>query len=278
MRLSVLRGELKRELSTDEARKTFDNARKTHGELQRHPTIFSVLSVLASRRESGYQAQQQILRVLVTEAQGNPEQRIWRQALLYAFLPSLVRIRAGTIQGNHRAEDLDGALWTAFLEIVHGYPLHRKGSLAANIKLDTRKRFYKTLRREQETQRRYFDLVSYADSRIEPDKPETYNFNPADHQEPAPEAPLSADDLREMRSALDRCDGVSPADIDLIWATEVEGQTIRQFMDARGLATGDQAADDQTFQRLKKRRQRIKKPPSGAPSPLREALHRRRRS
>lgn len=261
MRLSVLpalRREFKRELSTNEARGNFDNARKMHAELRPYPTIFSVLSVLDSRKEFGYQTQQQILRVLVVEAQKNPEQRIWRQALLYAFLPSLVRIRAATIQGNHRPGDLDGALWTAFLEVVHRYPLHRKGSLAAGLTLDTRKRFFKALRKEQEAQRLYFDLVAYAGSRVEPDKPETYIFNPADHQEPTPEAPPDSDELRKMRSLLDACDGISREDVDLVWTTEVEGETIRQFMEARGLATGDQAADDQTFQRLKKRRQRAR--------------------
>lgn len=271
MRLSALRGELKRELSTDISIKNYDNARKMYGALQQHPTIFSVLSVLESRKESCYQTQQQILRILVTEAQRNPEQRIWRQALLYAFLPSLVRIRAATIQGDHRPEDLDGALWTAFLEVIHRYPLHRKGSLAAGIKLDTRKRFYKTLRKEQEAQRMYFDLVAFADDRVERDKPETYIFDPADHQEPAPEAPPDAGELGEMRSVLERCDGISREDVDLIWATEVEGRTVRRFMETRGLATGDRAEDEQTFQRLKKRRQRAR-------SRLHEILHQSRRS
>ena len=120
------------------------------------------------------------------------------------------------------------------------------------------KLFYKVLRQEQDQQRCYFDLVAYANQQVETDKGETFTFIPADHQDPTPDAPLDADELAAMRAIAATCDGIGAPDLELIWSTDVESKTIREFMEARSLATGNKVADDQAFQRLKKRRQRAR--------------------
>lgn len=251
MRLVTMRDELTRELSSQKTRRLFDQAKPGHDELRRHPTVFSVLAALESQVEVGYEAQDQLIRVLVARAQAHPEERLWRQILLYAFLPGLIGVRQRAIASGHESEELDTLVWTAFYEVVHAYPLHRPGSIAAGLLLDTRKRYLRALTLEQEIRRHERVLLDYARGVSATGEP----FDLAEHMEPAPFT-LDPGDREEIRHALQRCPGLEPEDVDLLLAVDVDGWTIPQYMQKRGLAIGNKRADKRERNRLAQRRLR----------------------
>lgn len=262
MRLPALREELKRSLSTNETRKLFDEAKLHHPHLAAYPTVFALLAVLEDPRVAGYAEQERLLRALVSEDHREPANRLWRTLLLYAFLPSLIRLRARTIRGEARSDDLDSTAWTAFVQVLAGYPLSRPGSVAAGLTRDTAKLYFKILRREQALREHERELVAYAEL-VRPkalsSDPVAVGFDPADHQFDTDEATIEPDELAAMREALDRRLAERPRcpdDIDLIWATRMQGLTVREFMRVRGLLTGDDEADRRLETTLWRRRLR----------------------
>jgi hypothetical protein len=254
MQLAALLEELRRELATDRVQNRFNDIKQDHAAFRKHPTLFSVLAALESQAGVGYEAQDQLIRALVAEAQAHPDERLWRQILLYAFLPGLIGIRARAIQGEHESEDLDALVWTVFYEMVHAYSLQRPGSIAAGLLLDTRKRILRALTLEQEIRRHERALVDYA-RRVS--SPGAEPFDLADHMEPAPFT-LEPADREEIRLALQRCRGLSPEDVELVLAVDVDGLTIPQYMQTRGLATGDRKVDARERDRLAHRRLRAR--------------------
>lgn len=254
MRLHALREELLHELSTPKTQQIFDHVKRGDFELRQHPTVLSVLAALEDQARVGFEAQERLLRALVVQAQAHPEQRLWRRILLVAFLPGLMRIRRRTIMGEHDAHDVDAALWTAFFEVLHGYALHRPGSIAAGLLRDTRKAYLRALSTAQEIREHQRALVAYARQFAgEGDEP----FDLADHQESST-APPDQDDQEEMSAAVRRCPHLAPEDAEIIIATDVQGWTIPQYMQRRGLATGDVKVDQRERDRLWRRRLRAR--------------------
>jgi hypothetical protein len=253
MQLVTMRDELHRELSSKRTQRVFDQAKQGNDELRQHPTVFSVLAALQSQVAIGYEAQDRLLRVLVARAQAHPEERLWRKILLYAFLPGLIGIRQRAIGSGHESEELDTLAWTAFFEVVHAYSLHRPGSIAAGLLLDTRKRYLRALTLKQELRKHERALLDYARGVSAADEP----FDLAEHMEPAPFT-VEPDDREDIRLALQRCPGLEPEDVELLLAVDVDGWTIPQYMRKQGLATGNKMADARERDRLAHRRLRAR--------------------
>ena len=262
MRLPALREELKRVLSAEETQSLFDEAKQYHPDLAEYQTVFALLAVLQNPGAGGYPAQERILRALVAEDHRDPANRLWRTLLLYAFLPALIRLRARTIRGEARHDDLDSTAWAAFVQVLAGYPLSRPGSVAAGLTRDTAKLYFKILRREQSVREHERELVAYAElarEPVQPSEPVAVGFNPADHQAGPEHDEPDPDEMAAMRQALVRHLGVHPRgtdDADLVWATRMQGLSVREFMRVGGLLSGDEDADRRLETALWRRRWR----------------------
>lgn len=245
MRLSALREELLRELSSSESQCLFDQAKQKYEEFHQHDTLNAVLAALEDRDAIGYEGQDRLLRILVAEAQAHPEQPLWRRLLLCAFVPGLMRIRHRASDGVHDPDDVDSALWTSFFEVLHRYPLGRSGSVAAGLLLDTNKAYVCAMQREYAA--RQHEAVLLARMHDLPGSEE--RFEVADLEDAS--TPTDADVVREILATL------APQDVELLWATTVEGMTIRKFVQSRGLGREGADAEEREVQRLKRRRHRL---------------------
>jgi hypothetical protein len=251
MQLAALQAELRRELATETTQNVFNNIKQEHIGLRQYPTVLSVLAVLDDQ-DARYETQDGLLRVLVACAQTHPAQRLWRQILLVAFLPGLMRIRGRTIVGEHEAQDVDAALWAAFFEVLHRYRLSRAGSVAKGLLRDTSKVFVRSLRLAQEARQHQRELIAYA-RRVAG----VEGFDLTELQEPDAQA-LEPEERADIRAALARCKDLTGEDIDLLLATEIDGRTIPQYMEMRGLMTGHEDVDLRERKRLWQRRQRAR--------------------
>lgn len=254
MRLHALREELRRELSTPKTQRIFNYWKQGDFELRHYPTVLSVLTALEDQARVGFEAQERLLRALIAQAQAHPEQRLWRQILLHAFLPGLMRMRRRTIVGEHDAHDVDAALWTAFFEVLHGYPLRRPGGVAKGLLCDTGKTYLGALKMTQEAREHQRALVAYARG-LSGAGAEAFDL--AELQEPHP-LTIEPEDHAELRVALARCEGLSAEDIDLLMATDIDGRTIPEYMQMHQLATGDEEVDQREQKRLWQRRLRAR--------------------
>ena len=162
MHLPALREELRGVLSTNATQRIFDNAKRHHPGLASFSTVFAVLAVLEDPAVAGYAAQEQILRALVAEMQRVPGHRLWQTLLFYAFLPSLIKLRARTRGGRENSKELDSTACMAFCQVLASYPLTRRGSIAAGLTRDVAKLYFRLLQEEQHRLAAERELVAYA--------------------------------------------------------------------------------------------------------------------
>lgn len=259
MRLSALREELLRALSNPMNQRTFAEARGRHPALAEAATSFVLIALLERAGNAGFARQDEVLRALVHEYQTSPWPRLWMTVIACAFMPMLIGIRARTIRGEERPDEVDSQLLYAFQEAVARYPLERRpGSVAAGLKWATWKTYFRNLARAQEARRFEQELCAYAARVSEPD---AEGFSPADHQTPPEDAPTwDDDDVAEMREALDELveDGaISAEDADLIWKTRIEGDTAAGY--ARQGGDPEEPATRREQERLRRRRSRAEK-------------------
>lgn len=244
MRLSALREELLRELSTSETENQFAYAKQTHHELKPYATARAVLAVLENRDASDLAAQDRLLRCLVAQAQGHPEESLWRRLLLCAFIPSLIRIRTRTIEVGQEPDDVDAAVWTSFFEVLHGYPLTRSGFIAAGLVRDTSKAYVRAMRRAR------LARAHEAELRAAMNHAAASEVRPGVAERAAHAGTVEPEMAREALATL------APQDAELLWATAVEGMSVRRFVQSQGLGREDAGEEAREIQRLKRRRHR----------------------
>jgi hypothetical protein len=253
VRLESLMAVLALELRSDSAQRAFEQARAQNIELQRHDTLMALLAALASRDPDCQVEKDRLLRVLLALSRLSSWPRLWKSVLLYVFLPSLCLVRRRYKAPELSADDLDGALWNVFIEIVESYPLDRR-SIAAGIVLDTRKRFRKHIQAEEE-KRRTFEEFLHAFEQLPPEVRAT-----ASVAETGPLMQLDDTDRREMRAVLRQCPGLTEEDADLIWETDVCGVQLLEYIRAREGADLDAESLKRTHARLRSQKSRAKKP------------------
>ena len=248
MRLADMRDQLRTQLTCDAAQRRYAIHRYAIPALHCYPTVHSLMWALADRASIGHGNQDRLLRILVIQVQRSSDAPLWQQIVLYGFLPGLIRVRASAVSREESGE-LDSLLWTLFLEVVHTYPIYRRrGSVAAGILLDTRKRFFRVLKKRCTANEYTEAFLLYAEGFGE--------FRLADHM--IVDGPRWAtDELANARRVLLRAQ-LSPADADLLVETDLGERTMRQYMQERDLATGDEPTDKRMRHRLWQRRRRAR--------------------
>ena len=252
MCLESLKAALEAMLYARGAKQAFEHARAQNVELQRYDELVALLAVLTSRDPALQAEKDRLLRVLLAIARLGPQPLLWRSVLLYVFLPSLCLVRHRYKARELSAEDLDGALWTVFFEVVENYPRERR-SIAAGVVLDTRKRFWKHIHAEEE-KRRAFEEFLNAFEQLPPEVRAT-----ASVAETGPLMQLSDADRYEMRAVMDRCPELTKEDADLLWETDVCGVKLVTYLRARGWGQGDPESLAREEQRLRRRKNRANK-------------------
>jgi hypothetical protein len=236
-------------LYSQSAQRAFEQARAQNVELQRYSTLIALLEVLLSRDPSCQAEKDRLLRVLLAMARRGTRPLLWKSVLLYVFLPSLCLVRHRYKAPWQSAEDLDGALWNLFFEVIESYPLDRR-SMAAGIVLDTRKHFRRHVQ-AQEEKRRTFEEFLHAFEQLPPEVRSS-----ASVAETGPLMQLDDMDRHEMRAAMQQCPTLTPADADLLWETDVCGVRLVEYLRAQGL---DQGEFEREEERLRRRKNRARK-------------------
>jgi hypothetical protein len=253
VRLEFLMAALAPEVCSGSAQRAFEQARAQNIELQRYDTLIALLAVLISRDPDCQAEKDRLLRVLLALARMGSRPRLWKSVLLYVFLPSLCLIRRRYRAPMQLPEDLDGALWNVFFEVVESFPLERR-SIAAGLVLDTRKRFGKHIRAEEE-RRRTFEEFLKAFEQLPPEVRAT-----ASVADTGPLMQLSDADRYEMRAVMRQCPGLTEEDANLIWETDVCGVQLLEYLRAREGVDQDAESLERMHARLRRRKIRAKKP------------------
>jgi hypothetical protein len=253
VRLEPLKAALELRLYAQSAQQAFEHARAQNVELQRYDELGALLAALTSREPALQAEKDRLLRVLLAISRVGPRPLLWRSVLLYVFLPSLCRLRLRYKVPELSPEDLDGAIWNEFFEVVESYPLERR-SIAAGVVLDTRKRFRKHVQAEQE-KRRAFEQFLDAFEQLPPEVRAT-----ASVADTGPLMQLDDTDRREMRAVMHQCPGLTEEDADLIWETDVCGVQLLEYIRAREGADLDTESLERVHARYRQRKIRVKKP------------------
>jgi hypothetical protein len=235
------------------AQQAFEHVRAQNVELQRYDELGALLAALTSREPALQAEKDRLLRVLLAISRLGPRPLLWRSVLLYVFLPSLCRLRLRYKVPELSPEDLDGALWNEFFEVVESYPLERR-SIAAGVVLDTRKRFRKHVQAEQ-AKRRAFEQFLDAFEQLPPEVRAT-----ASVADTGPLMQLDDTDRYEMRAVLRRCPALTEEDADLLWETDVCGVQLLEYIRAREGADLDTESLERVHARYRQRKIRVKKP------------------
>ena len=252
MCLESLKAAIELGLCSASAQRAFEQARAQNVELQRYRSLMALLAVLTSREPDCQAEKDRLLRVLLVLTRLGVVPLLWKSVLLYVFLPSLCLVRHRYKARELSAEDLDGALWTVFFEVVESYPLERR-SIAAGIVLDTRKRFWKHIQAEEE-KRHTFEEFLNAFEQLPPEVRAT-----ASVAETGPLMQLSDADRYEMRAVMDRCPDLTKEDADLLWETDVCGVKLVTYLRTRGWGQGDPESLAREEERLRRRKNRASK-------------------
>lgn len=253
MHLESLMAALERELHSESARRAFEQARAQHSDLQRCSSLCALQTVLRSRDPDCQPEKERLLRVLLVLAREGSARLLWKSVLLYVFLPSLCRVRHRYKAPDLSAEDLDGALWNVFFEVIESYSLDRR-SMAAGIVLDARKRFRGYIQ-AQEEKRRAFEEFLHAFEQLPPEVRSS-----ASVAETGPLMQLDDTDRQEMRAVMSRCPDLTEEDVDLIWETDVCGVRLLDYLRAREGADLDAESLERMHARFRRRKTRVKKP------------------
>jgi hypothetical protein len=247
MSLRQLRDPLRDEVMSLKHEKTFEEARAREPTLAAHASILSVLAVMNDESERRYAEREALTRALVREQQERPGP-FWAAVLLIAYAPMLLRLR-GRICGDAFArDDLDQMALEAFLEAVGRFPLTaRPTRVAMYLRQDTQRAVFRRLRAEQQARLRLTVLEEEALSAEEFDL----------FASGASEQPLDDDEREELVAMLVARvgDRVPPAKLEVVIATHLRGERLRDYVARRH---GDLADDarEVVYQRLKRERLR----------------------
>jgi hypothetical protein len=252
VRLEPLKASLELRLYARSAQRAFEHARAQNVELQRYDELVALLAVLTSRDPALQAEKDRLLRVLLAISRLGPRPLLWKSVLLYVFLPSLCLVRHCRKTRELSAEDLDGALWNVFFEVIESYSLDRR-SMAAGIVLDTRKRFRRYVQAQEETRRTYEEFVR-AFEQLPPEIRAS-----ASVAETGPLMQLDDMDRYEMRAVMSRCPGLKKADADLLWETDVCGVKLVEYLRAQSPGQGEAKDLEREEERLRRRKNRARK-------------------
>ena len=252
MCLESLMAAIELELHSESARRAFEQAKAQNIELQRYSSLVDLLAVLVARDPESQLEKNRLLRVLLALARLGSMPLLWKSVLLYVFLPSLCLVRHRYKARDLSAEDLDGALWNLFFEVIESYPLDRR-SMAAGIVLDTRKHFRRYLEAQEEKRRRFDEFV-HAFEQL----PAEVRAS-ASVAETGPLMQLDDMDRHEMRAAMSRCPDLTEADADLLWETDVRGMHLLEYLRTRKDVREDGASLERVHARLRSRKTRARK-------------------
>lgn len=251
MRLDTLQTALWRELGAPHCQAIFDRKKVIDFSLSQFDTTRELLEFFDRRGPEPRIAQQFLLRVLIEAAQQERSEQLWRSILLYAYLPGLCALRRRTGSYVHLPDELDAELWAAFVEVVEHYPLHRPGSVAAGVLLDTGKRYYQQLRRQQQEAEAFAEFLEAA-SIFSDEERLALCFTRVSA------ARFTAMERGEMLAVLLRCDTIAPEDAQLLWLTDVCGLTVSQALDAQKIGNENKPLEPRELDRVWRRRNRTR--------------------
>jgi hypothetical protein len=251
--LESLMAAIELELHSESARRAFEQAKAQNIELQRYSLLVDLLAVLVARDPDCQLEKDRLLRVLLALARVGSARLLWKSVLLYVFLPSLCLVRHRRKTRELSAEDLDGALWNVFFEVIESFPLHRQ-RIATGIVLDTRKFFGQHVQTQEEKRRTYEEFL-HAFEQLPPEIRTS-----ASVAETGPLMQLDDMDRHEMRTVMRQCPDLTEEDADLLWETDVCGVQLLEYLRAREGAAQDAESLERMHARLRRRKIRARKP------------------
>ena len=241
---------LLRELRKPENQKLFELARRRCCAFVNHSTLFSILAALDDRSTDNYAGKDALSRNLISEQQRAPNS-LWSAILIAAYLPMLGRLRS-RIKGNPLLpDDLDQIVITTFLQVVQEFPLSKL-------------RNYTCLRLRQRTQRLVFQQLN--EERL------VRNLRAPRPIEEIPESSFEQSSIWRQLSRSDKCeerdvelevtllldyvgDAIAPDKLELVIATTIRGESLRDFIKRRRLVPLD-SLSDRKYQCWKRQRSR----------------------
>jgi hypothetical protein len=251
VRLETLQTALWRELCAPHCQAVFDRKKVIDFSISQFDTTRELLEFFDRRGPEPRIAQQFLLRVLIEAAQQERTEQLWRSILLYAYLPGLCAIRRRTGSYVHLPDELDAELWAVFMEVVEHYPLHRPGSVAAGVLLDTGKRYYQQLRRRPQEADAFEEFLE-ATSIFSDEERLALCFTRVSA------ARFTAMERGEMLAVLLRCDTIAPEDAELLWLTDVCGLTVQQALESQKIGNDNEPLEPRELDRAWRRRSRTR--------------------
>jgi hypothetical protein len=249
--LQTMQTELWRELCGSQSQAVFARKKVIDLSIAQFETIAELLEFFDLRGPEPRIAQQYLLRALISLAQQERAEHLWRSIILYAYLPGLCAIRRRTGSYVHRSEELDAALWAVFVEVVEHYPLHRPGSVAAGVLLDTSKRYYRLLRRQQREADAREEFLEAA-SIFSDEERLALCFTRVSA------ARFTAMERGEMLAVLLQCDTIAPEDAQLLWLTDICGLTVQQALQSQQIRNDNAPLEQRELERAWRQRNRTR--------------------
>jgi hypothetical protein len=251
MRLGTFQTELWRKLCGPDSQAIFARKRVIDLSISQFETMGELLELFDRRGPEPRIAQQFLLRVLITAAQQERTEQLWRSILLYAYLPGLCAIRRRTGSSVVLPDELDAELWAAFVEVVEHYPLHRSGSVASGVLLDTSKRYFQLLRRQQEEAEAFEEFLEAA-AIFSDEERLSLCFTRVSA------ARFTAMERGQMLAMLLECDTIAPEDAQLLWLTDVCGLTVPQALASQKISNDNEELHPRELDRMWRRRSRTR--------------------
>ena len=249
--LQTMQTKLWRELCGSQNQAIFTRKKVIDLSISQFETIAELLEFFDLRGPEPRIAQQYLLRALISLAQQERAEHLWRSIIFYAYLPGLCAIRRRTGSYVHRPEELDGELWAAFVEVVEHYPLHRPGSVAAGVLFDTGKRYYQQLRRWQK-EADAFEELSEAAAIFSDEERLALCFTRVSA------ARFTAMERGEMLAVLLQCDTIAPEDAQLLWLTDICGLTVQQALESQKIHNDNALLEHRELDRAWRQRNRTR--------------------
>ncbi|MBZ0118726.1 MAG: hypothetical protein K8H88_17125, partial [Sandaracinaceae bacterium] len=248
MSLSQMRSHLWRAVRATSTDRVFASARERHAALAPYPSLSAVLAELGSSVSESFATRDALTRVLVAEAQRWRARLCdpWAAALVLAYLPMLIRLRARLRSAAVPAPDLDQLVAESFLDVVRSLPLaRRRDRIPMHLRQGTQRRVFLALKREERARRERQQIFAIGlRTGQSPFAEVRSGEEPNDAESRELEALLAAH--LHASGDLDH--------FELVRRTALSGQSLRAF--ARSL--GASAAEQETlYNRLKRRRERV---------------------
>lgn len=249
-RLSAQRERLKQIIRSSEHQRLFDEARKRHKVLASHSTIYSVLALIDDDSKARYQEKDAVLRAFIAEIQINSDP-LWSPLLIHMCFPMLSKLRDRIICRIFNSDALDQIVLQTFLEIVGNFPLRQKKDRTfMHLKQDIKRRVFSLIASEQ----RKFNVCEY------PGYQKLESMEASEWPEVHHSVCLENDDIDEQIAILLDQIGhsLNREQLDLIINTLIRGVPLRRYVEQH-YANHTDDERERICQRLKKRRQRIRK-------------------